>query len=574
MNRLHRIFTTLIIMSLGLIAVYAQEGMSIAGEIKMMPTDNDARIGDTRVWDQNNTLCALIKVVTTANYLTFDNGELGIVKAEQKKKQSEWWVYVPEGTEKLKITHPQYGQLNTNTEDGFTHFAPLEKATVYRLELRTPQMDELEQIDREGFLILETQPVGAQVSIIRYGEEVYKGETPLQQEFHYGSYTYVISKSGYRDEEGVLVIDQDQVILTKNMIPLINVSQADSSQVSGKLQIITKPYFAEISVDNIPLGTTPRTLHLPVGEYEVMLSKQGYDTLYRHVNIAADSLTLIDEQLMLQEEARPSVEVQITDDEFEKYRAEREQEELEKHRLEFEQLRQKEAQEKAEAERRAAEERLKAEKERQKAERRAERLKILSAPIQPRFESLVQANFTYVQSDIDMNVGLNYIAGWRFNKTLYLGAGIGVALDAINRGYDCGYTYVYDRVAQTETILGGSQWNFPLFAHMRAYISGAKPVQFFFGLSSGYIFESDSQVEICRQDYHYKTLESQYSCYNGSSFFVAPGLGINIRLNSKVGFDISASYQGKWQKSVYYYPDNMYENKWLSGFTFSLGVSF
>ena len=446
---------------------------------------------------------------------------------------------MPEGTEQLKIAHPQYGQLNT--EDGFIHFAPLVKSTVYRLELRTPQMDELEQIDREGFLILETQPVGAQVSIIRYGEEVYKGETPLQQEFHYGSYTYVISKSGYRDEEGVLVIDQDQVILTKNMIPLINVSQADSSQVSGKLQIITKPYFAEISVDNIPLGTTPRTLHLPVGEYEVMLSKQGYDTLYRHVNIAADSLTLIDEQLMAQERENVTPATPVTDKEYEEIQAEL----IEKRR------------------------------------KQKERLKSLSSPIQPRFEQMLLANWSFGNGYSFYKygtLGLNYIAGYRFSNTFFLGAGVGACINycTYRYGYDDMWVNVSENDSEYEDI-NDNTWGFPLFAHMRLYFTGGKPVQFYMGASAGYIFQSKMILEIKREIYknhRWEKLNSYYSHYDPSSFFVAPGLGINIRTSSKFGLDISVSYHGSWEKTQFVYPDYKYINEWVSGFQVNLGITF
>ena len=523
MNRLHRIFTTLIIMLWAVMAAYAQEGMSIAGGLREMEKDLDARTESVR--DQNNTLCALIKVYTTADNLTFDNGQLGIVRVEQKKKQSEWWVYVPEGTEKLKIAHPQYGQLNTG--DGFIHFAPLKRATVYRLELRTPQMDALEQIDRDGFLILETQPAGAQVSIIRYGEEVYKGETPLQQEFHYGSYTYVISKSGYRDEEGVLVIDQDQVILTKNMIPLINVSQADSSQVSGKLQIITKPYFAEISVDSIPLGTTPRTLHLPVGEYEVMLSKQGYDTLYRHVNIAADSLTLIDEQLMAQERVNVTPATPVTDKEYEEIQAEL----IEKRR------------------------------------KHKEWLKSLSSPIQPRFEQMLLANFSWLLGSFeytDSALGLNYIAGYRFNNTFFLGAGVGFLYDFYGYG---GYYWSYEYYPE---YLRGSYYQFPLFGYLRVYFTGGKPVQFYMGAMAGYIFEPDAGLKIRRGTYGNYVYE--YVPYNASSFFFSPGLGINIRTSRKFGLDVSVSYYGR--NALCYSDSQQFHHRWGSGIKFNLGITF
>lgn len=529
MNTLHRIFAALVIVLLAMQVTFAQEGTSITEDIKEVMNDLDARQYHT-VIDQNGKKCALIKIYTSADNLSFDTGSLGVVKSEQKKSDSEWWVYVPEDTQKLKITHAQYGQLNTN--DGYYYFKPLKAATVYRLELRTPQVDALEQIDRDGFLILETQPDGAQVSIIRYGEEVYKGETPLQQEFHYGSYTYVISKSGYRDEEGVLVIDQDQVILTKNMIPLINVSQADSSQVSGKLQIITKPYFAEISVDNIPLGTTPRTLHLPVGEYEVMLSKQGYDTLYRHVNIAADSLTLIDEQLMAQERENVTPATPVTDKEYEEIQAEL----IEKRR----------------------------------------KLKILSSPIQPRFEQMLLADFSWGISDLAL--GLNYIAGYRFNNTFFLGAGVGFLYDFAGYGGYGGYYWFDGDYPEQDypEYLEGSYYQFPLFGYLRVYFTGGKPVQFYMGASAGYIFEPDAELKITRvtyDNYVYEYVyEYEYVPFNASSFFFSPGLGINIRTSSKFGLDVSVSYYGR--NAISYSDSQQFHHRWVSGIKFNLGITF
>lgn len=521
MNTLHRIFATLVIVLLAMQVAFAQEGMSITEDIKEVMNDLDARQYHT-VIDQNGKKCALIKIYTSADNLSFDNGSLGVVKSEQKKSDSEWWVYVPEDTQKLKITHAQYGQLNTN--DGYYYFKPLKAATVYRLELRTPQVDALEKIDSYGFLILETDPNGAQVSIVWHDEEVFNGNTPLQMELHYGEYTYTLSGQGYHEKKGRVVIDKDHVLVKESLVPLISESQTSLSGGNGRLRITTYPYFAEISVNNTLSGTTPRTLQLPVGEYDVMLSKQGYDTLYRHVAIVADSLTLIDEQLSVQEGVTVSTEAQVTDVEFEEIQAEL--------------------------------------IERRKKQK--ERLKLLSTPIQPRFEQMMLIDFTLsggeYLGDTDVSLGLNYIAGYRSNA-LFIGAGVGVLYD-IDGGfssYSPSYTYVF---------LTGSKYQFPLFAHMRVYFTGGKPVQFYMGASVGYIFEQDAEL---KRWIDYPSV-FKYIPFNASSFFVSPGLGINIRLSSKVGLDISASYYGR--NAICYSESEQFHNRWASGIKINLGITF
>lgn len=565
---MQRLYSLLLCLLLGVIAVFSQSGFSVES-FKIEPNDQDARINHP-INDWNGKRCAIIKVVTSQRGFKFENGQLGVVEAIHKPELSEHWVYVPEGTIKLKITHPHFGQLETETNDGFYHFESVKAATVYRLVLNTPQVDELELMDQYGFLLFETQPEGAQLTLFYHGAEVFSGKTMVQEELHYGEYTYTLSLPGYLSESGRVVIDREQVDVMKVMKPLVNPTMVDSSQVHGRLRIVTYPPRAEIKVNEVSFGNSPMPARsIPVGEYDVTLSLRGYETVSRHIAIAKDSLVEIRVDLTpLKESENFGVNTQYPNEEFEKFRAELEQEEIEKQRIEFEERKKKEEQELAEAKRKAEEKQAETQRRIEEASRKAERIKLLSTPMQSQFESLVQANFTYVQSDIDMNVGLNYIAGWRFNNTLFLGAGIGALFDFYDHD-----DYIYFRPEiQTEeqTCVDGSSWQFPLFAHMRAYLTGGKPVQFFFGLSTGYIFEPDSRVTI----YQDNIPESQYTNYNGGGFFVAPGLGINIRLNTKVGFDISASYQGRWQKAVYYYPDNMYENKWLSGININLGITF
>lgn len=573
---MQRLYSLLLCLLLGVIAVFSQSGFSVES-FKMEPNDQDARINHS-INDWNGNRCAIIKVVTSQRGFKFENGQLGVVEAIHKPELSEHWVYVPEGTIKLKITHPHFGQLETETNDGFYHFESVKAATVYRLVLNTPQVDELELMDQYGFLLFETQPEGAQLTLFYHGAEVFSGKTMVQEELHYGEYTYTLSLPGYLSESGRVVIDREHVDVMKVMKPLVNPTMVDSSQVHGRLRIVTYPPRAEIKVNDVSFGNSPMPARsIPVGEYDVTLSLRGYETVSRHIAIAKDSLVEIRVDLTpLKESENFGVNTQYPNEEFEKFRAELEQEEIEKQRIEFEERKKKEEQELAEAKRKAEEKKAEAQRRIEEAQRKAERLKLLSTPIQSRFESIVQVGYTGVPVQIKgvseyfgmAMLEINYIAGWRFNNTLFLGAGIGGSFDFSDHD-DC----IYFRPAmQTEeqTYVDGSPWQFPLFAHMRAYLTGGKPVQFFFSLSAGYIFEPDSRVII----YHNNIPESQYSNYNGGGFFVAPGLGINIRLSSKVGFDISASYQGRWQKAVYYYPDNMYENKWLSGVNINLGLTF
>ena len=556
MNRLHRIFTTLIIMLWAVMAAYAQEGMSIAGGLREMEKDLDARTESVR--DQNNTLCALIKVYTTADNLTFDNGQLGIVRVEQKKKQSEWWVYVPEGTEKLKIAHPQYGQLNTG--DGFIHFAPLKRATVYRLELRTPQMDALEQIDRDGYLILETQPDGAQVYLIRHGVEEYIGLTPIQKKLHYGNYVYRIVMPNYQNAEGVITIDAPTVHERKKMVSQLFAIQDNIA--FGELNITTYPFYADVSIDGQNVGTTPMSYNLPVGEYEVVLSKQGFNTVSQHVNVVEDEITI---HVDLQQEgsstpynASPKREIE-------------QKTEPVKQEVEIEEVIEEVVEEVVEEEsvKEVVED---AEEEKQKAERRAEQErrniesgKNTSSPIHPRFEQMVLGDFSCdLTENTDNAFGISYIAGSRLSKNLFAGAGVGVMYDKNGGDYGNYYNLIDYK---SSVYLTANKWQIPLFAHMRLYLAGGKPLQLFLGASVGCVFEPESNMMVYNKEEYVRDIS-----FLVNSFFVAPGLGINIRTSSKFSLDISFSYYGK--DAICYSDIEKFHYRWVSGIKLNLGFTF
>ena len=87
-----------------------------------------ANTAGTMEQDQNGEVAALIKVVTTQTGFTFDGGTLGIVKTKQTP--GEIWVYVPRGSKKITIKHPQLGVLRD-------YFYPqaIEPARTYEMTL-------------------------------------------------------------------------------------------------------------------------------------------------------------------------------------------------------------------------------------------------------------------------------------------------------------------------------------------------------------------------------------------------------------------------------------------------------
>ena len=97
----------------------------------ILETDLTARVH--REKDLNGDACALIKIVMDKN---FDfSSPLGIVK--RIDKTAEIWLYVPAGTERLTISHPQWGMIRD-----YKLPMILKGLTTYEMRLEAIKQDE------------------------------------------------------------------------------------------------------------------------------------------------------------------------------------------------------------------------------------------------------------------------------------------------------------------------------------------------------------------------------------------------------------------------------------------------
>ncbi|MBO7164697.1 MAG: PEGA domain-containing protein [Muribaculaceae bacterium] len=285
--RTHRLI--LVLMALCCVSIAsAQSGISVKSFMELSQ-DLYARVSYP-VLDQNGMKCALVKVVTTESNFSFDNGLLGVTKVIHKPELSEWWVYLPAKTMKLKIMHPQLGHLK-DSEGGYYYFpSPLKEATCYYMELTTAKVTVVVEEERKqtGFLILNSQPEGADIYLTEDGVENYAGQTPFQKKLTYGSYNYRLKKSLYHDEVGVTVVDNTRVEQKIVLRPAF-----------GSLRITSTPSGAKVSLQNdLHSYTTPCTIeHIPSGQHQVSIVAPRYASFSRVVDIIDGQQTELDATL-------------------------------------------------------------------------------------------------------------------------------------------------------------------------------------------------------------------------------------------------------------------------------------
>ncbi|MBR4887301.1 MAG: SUMF1/EgtB/PvdO family nonheme iron enzyme [Muribaculaceae bacterium] len=274
---MHKIrFIVLLVALCCVLIAGAQSGISVK-VFSELTQDLDARVNYPET-DQNGQKCALVKVVTTESDFSFDNGQLGVTKAIHNPELSEWWVYLPAKTMKLKIMHPVLGQLK-DSEDGFYYFpTPLKEATCYRMELTTGKVRVTVEEERvkTGYLVINSVPEHAHVYITEGGIENYAGTTPFYKKMPYGTYNYRVKKSLYHDNVGVAVINNTRIIHDLALQPAF-----------GSLSVTSSPSGATVTIENdLREFTTPCVIdQLPSGTHRVNIVSSRYTSFSREIEI-------------------------------------------------------------------------------------------------------------------------------------------------------------------------------------------------------------------------------------------------------------------------------------------------
>lgn len=96
---------------------------------KALPNDVSAFINPVR--DLNDEDCGLIKVIASADFAF--STPLGVVKREDKT--GEIWLYVPHGTKKITLKHPEWGVLRD-----YTFPCRIDSHMTYELRIDEPMV--------------------------------------------------------------------------------------------------------------------------------------------------------------------------------------------------------------------------------------------------------------------------------------------------------------------------------------------------------------------------------------------------------------------------------------------------
>lgn len=236
--------------------------------------------------DFNGSPCALVKVQVVDDIERIEGNKIGDIVNRGVEK----WVYMCKGSRNMRIHLKKHLPIKIMFQD--YHINGLEGNRVYELVLDIPDAPQTATVQdmKYGTFKMNVSPQTAMVTI--WGDNMQKkvyrpqDDGTLTVELPYGRYNYSVQAEGYRDfESNFFVIDN-------NLLENVNLSP-----IEGSLYIKCSTAHVDFSIDgrmvNKKKSETVWMGQVPPGQYDVTVSRKGYVTEVKTINVLANQTTRV-----------------------------------------------------------------------------------------------------------------------------------------------------------------------------------------------------------------------------------------------------------------------------------------
>lgn len=341
MNLLKRIaLVTVLLLTTAICDVYGQK--LVIRDFKALPTDQTAINSETRRIDQNGNTAALIRIYTSLKLsdLTFGGSVYNFVESVQRP--GEILLYLPARSQQILVSHSRYEPVRYWYEDeilpGRTYSMVL---TMEGKEVSLVASTDAADITVDGDTI-GTSPTRAYLSYgphvvkAQLGTLLYEDRIDISREgpdkfdlqmsdenLKYGDVTVKVpgnaeiyflgrregvGEASFHLKEGMYPMetrkkdhDNQMTTVTVTAGKSIEVPLTSPRPHIGYLELETNPVNGVSVYSNDTIFTLSKTMHLPVGVYDLKFSKKGYYNAERQYSIVrgqtiSDTVNLIRKQ--------------------------------------------------------------------------------------------------------------------------------------------------------------------------------------------------------------------------------------------------------------------------------------
>lgn len=245
-----------------------KEEITVQG-FQRLENDITARVTAPRR-DQNNEVCAIIKVVTKDKSLFFEPDALGIVARDDQP--GEIWLYVPHGAKRITIKHELFGVVRN-----YFYPEPIDKSTVYELRLNIPKDEGIRIVEKQvtaQVLMMNYSPVDAKVFIDNEEQKVMNGA--FVKELSLGEHSYRVERSHFAAESGTFnIVPEHSTALNVNLPARYGFLSIEANTDNTKLEI-----------NGEDKGLAPyKSDTLTIGKYMVKAKRKWYEPQEREIDL-------------------------------------------------------------------------------------------------------------------------------------------------------------------------------------------------------------------------------------------------------------------------------------------------
>ncbi len=237
----------------------------LADEFKVISFTNDpkdltARLAKNKRYDDNDEICALIKVRTDLKNLFF-SASTPIV-GDVNFTDGEYWVFVSGGTQQLSIWAEGFIKLS------YIFPLPVKKENVYLLTLSSKSGGYVQT--EKGTLIVTSSPTNMEVRIDGFPDLIKR--TPCSFEnYRVDDYKFNFRKDRYHSKDSIISIDKnEQKQINISLMPVWGDLIVLTNKQDVSFQINQNTYSGPgLNLSGVKNGLMP-------GNYELLLSKENY----------------------------------------------------------------------------------------------------------------------------------------------------------------------------------------------------------------------------------------------------------------------------------------------------------
>lgn len=236
--------------------------------------------------DQNNEVCAIIKIVTKDKSLFFEPDALGITAREDQP--GEIWLYVPRGAKRITIKHERFGIIRN-----YFYPEPINEAMVYEMMLYVPEEKGTRVVERvveklatAQALMMNYSPATAQIYIDDTLRTARNGA--YSEVFPVGEHKYRVCREHYVEETGTFDIVPEHPTVLNVQLPA----------AYGFIQVKTDIPAASLAINGDNKGVTPyQTDTIPTGQYIVKVEKRNYYPIQDTIQLLPAKTEILDYKL-------------------------------------------------------------------------------------------------------------------------------------------------------------------------------------------------------------------------------------------------------------------------------------